>query len=194
MAEERKDAKNTLERVKEKFLHSNGLFFTWLRSSASSQVCGWIDMLCAFLAFSVLHLSPFLSTATGAFIGGVFNCIINYKFTFHAYGVQWRVAFFKFAFVWTGSMLLNSYGTQAVYYLVKDWHWLQEQMASVSDNGTFVVARLSVALTVSICWNFLLQRNFVFKPTRIDPYIGRFLDIFRIRKSDNHDNDKQEER
>ncbi|MDE6177557.1 MAG: hypothetical protein K2F86_00115, partial [Duncaniella sp.] len=81
MSKARKGAKAKLGKVKDKLLNSDGLFFTLMRSSVSSQVCGWIDTLCAFLAFSLLHLTPFLSTAIGAFIGGVFNCIINYRFT-----------------------------------------------------------------------------------------------------------------
>ncbi|MDE6637525.1 MAG: hypothetical protein K2K32_04735, partial [Muribaculaceae bacterium] len=79
-----------LSSIKEKVLHNDGFFFTFLRSSVSSQVCGWIDTITSFLVFSLLDLSAWLSTAIGAFVGGVFNCIINYKFTFHAYGVELR--------------------------------------------------------------------------------------------------------
>ncbi|MDE5735176.1 MAG: GtrA family protein [Duncaniella sp.] len=190
MSKARKGAKAKLGKVKDKLLNSDGLFFTLMRSSVSSQVCGWIDTLCAFLAFSLLHLTPFLSTAIGAFIGGVFNCIINYRFTFHAYGVEWRTALFKFAFVWAGSLLLNSFGTQVVYYFVKDWQWLQDEVATISNNGTFLAARLFVALMVSLCWNFLLQRHFVFRSTRLDPYVGRFLDIFRFGKAARQDKDR----
>lgn len=165
---------------KDKLLHNDGFFFTLLRSSVSSQLCGWIDTITSFLVFSFLHLSAWLSTAIGAFVGGIFNCIINYKFTFHAKGVEWRTALTKFAFVWTGSLLLNSFGTQVVYSLVRDWHWLQEA-TSISNDGTFLAARLFVALSVSLCWNFLLQRNFVFKTTPVDKYINKVLDhIFPV--------------
>lgn len=184
-----KDTNARLKQAKQKILHNDGFFFTLLRSSVSSQICGWIDTIIAFLSFSLLHLTPFLSTAIGAFIGGVLNCIINYRFTFHAYGVDWRAALFKFSFVWVGSLLLNSFGTQIVYYLIKDWEWIQ-QVTWISNNGTFLAARLFVALTVSLCWNFLMQRNFVFKVTRLDPYIGRLLDSlgvpkFKTNKTDN---------
>ncbi|MDE6010066.1 MAG: GtrA family protein, partial [Muribaculaceae bacterium] len=89
--------KEKLKTVKNKVLHNDGFFYTLLRSSLSSQLCGWIDTLTAFLIFSLLDLSAWLSTAIGAFVGGVFNCIINYRFTFHAYGVDIRAALVKFA-------------------------------------------------------------------------------------------------
>ena len=169
-----------LSGVKKKLFYSNGFFFTLLRSSVSSQLCGWIDTLTAFLAFSLFDLTAWLSTAIGAFIGGVFNCIINYKYTFRAKGVAWRTALTKFAFVWTGSLLLNSFGTQEVYSLVRDWEWLHEVTGGIAEDGTFLAARLFVALAVSLCWNFLLQRNFVFKESRLDPYINRVLDRLGI--------------
>lgn len=182
-----------LSRIGDKILHNDGFFFTLLRSSVSSQLCGWIDTITSFLVFSLLDLSAWLSTAIGAFVGGVFNCIINYRFTFHAYGVDWRAALAKFAFVWAGSLLLNSFGTQIVYHFVVGWDWLHATVG-ITDDMTFLAARLFVALMVSLCWNFLLQRNFVFKETRLDPYINRFLDHCGIGKR-NHNSciDDQEQ-
>lgn len=180
--------KEKLSKVKDKVLHNDNFFYTLLRSSVSSQLCGWIDTITAFLVFAILNLSAWLSTAIGAFVGGVFNCIINYKFTFHAKGVEWRTALTKFAFVWLGSLLLNSFGTQIVYSWVKDWHWVEHTL-SISKDGIFLAARLFVALTVSICWNFLLQRNFVFKTTCLDPYINRALDKIGIKVPAHHNTD-----
>lgn len=166
--------KSRLAQAKEKVLHNDGFFFTLLRSSVSSQLCGWIDTLISFITFAFLGLTPFLSTAIGAFIGGILNCTINYKFTFHADGVDIRIALAKYLFVWAGSLLLNSFGTQIVYHLAEDWTWLTET-TGVTKDGIFLAARLFVALMVSLCWNFLLQRNFVFKVTSIDRHIARVL-------------------
>lgn len=168
-----------MKNVKEKILHNDGFFYTLIRSSVSSQICGWIDTLISFVAFAVCHFTPFLSTAIGAFIGGICNCTINYKYTFHAKGVDIRVALVKYIFVWTGSLLLNSFGTQYVYHWVHDWQWLQET-AGIAKDGIFLAVRLTVALTVSVIWNFLLQRNFVFKTTWVDPYITRMLGAIGI--------------
>ena len=169
------------EQVNDKILHSNGVVYTLLRSSMSSQLCGWIDMIASFVLFSLCDLTPWLSTAIGAFVGGVFNCIINYRFTFHARGVDWRAAGTKFIFVWTGSLLLNSFGTQIFYYLMLKWEWLIEKFA-LSHDTIFLVARLFVSLVVSLAWNFLLQRNFVFRETWADKYIIRTLENLGITK------------
>lgn len=175
-------AKHNLKAIRHKILYSDGLVFTFLRSSASSQLCGWIDMIVSFVLFAFFHLTPWLSTASGAFVGGVFNCAINYSFTFHSRGVDWRAAITKFMFVWAGSLLLNSFGTQILYYLVRDWHWLTSTIG-LHDDAVFLAARLFVSLVVSLAWNFLLQRNFVFRESRVDPYIVKVLDRLGIKKS-----------
>lgn len=95
--------------------------------------------------------------------------------------MEWRIALFKYVFVWAGSLLLNSFGTQILYYWVHDWTWLQDTVGIAKD-GIFLATRLFVALAVSLCWNFLLQRNFVFKTTRLDKYIGRMLDRIGIHE------------
>ncbi|MBD5199211.1 MAG: GtrA family protein [Bacteroidales bacterium] len=177
-------SKPKLNKIKEKILHSDGFFFTLVRSSMSSQLCGWIDTLTSFLVFSLFDLTAWLSTAIGAFVGGILNCIINYRFTFHAVGVEWRVALTKFIFIWAGSLLLNSFGTQAVYSLVKGWSWF-ENVTGIGEDSIFLASRLFVALTVSLCWNFLLQRHFVFRTTRLDPYIAQLLHKLGIGKKSN---------
>ena len=171
-------------KLKEKVIHSDGFFFTLVRSSMSSQLCGWIDTITSFLVFSLFNLTAWLSTAIGAFVGGILNCIINYRFTFHAVGVDWRVALTKFIFIWAGSLLLNSFGTQAVYSLVKGWPWF-ENVTGIGEDSIFLASRLFVALTVSLCWNFLLQRNFVFRTTRFDPYLAKLLSKLGIGKKSN---------
>ncbi len=173
--------KKRLHKVKEQFLNDNGVVFTLLRSGASSQLCGWIDMIVSFVLFAFCNMTPWMSTATGAFVGGVFNCIINYRFTFHARDVAWRAVITKFLFVWVGSLLLNSFGTQILYYLVRDWHWLTSTIG-LGDDSIFLAARLLVSLIVSLAWNFILQRNFVYRQTRMDDYILRALDAIGIKE------------
>ena len=118
----------SLNAAREKLLHNDGFFYTLLRSGISAQICGWIDMLVSFMLFALIHLTPWLSTALGAFTGGIFNCIINYRYAFHAHNknVSRRAVTVKFLLVWTASLLLNSFGTQILYYNVRSWEWLRE--------------------------------------------------------------------
>ena len=166
--------------VADKLINSNGLVFTFLRSAVSSQAASWIDMGMSFVLFAWVGLGAFLSTAIGAFLGGVVNCVINYKFTFHAEGTPWRAVVVKYALVWTGSLLLNAYGTELLYGLLNHMTWLKE--IGFRPNGYFAAARLLVSLLVSWFWNFLLQRNFVYRPSGFDRYAVRFVDAVTFRK------------
>ncbi len=167
-------AKARGRRVAAKVMKSDSLVFTFLRSTVSSQCSSWTDMAISFALFAWVHLSPFLSTAIGAFVGGVVNCVINYRFTFHATAIPWKAVVVKFALVWAGSLLLNSYGTHALYYLFQRWNWLIEM--GFRPDGFFAAARLLTSLIVSLAWNFLLQRYFVFRTTAFDQKIVEIMD------------------
>lgn len=160
--------------VATKVMKSDSLVFTFLRSIVSSQASSWTDMIISFALFAWVHLTPFLSTAIGAFVGGVVNCIINYRFTFHATSIPWKAVVVKFALVWVGSLLLNSYGTHALYYLFTRWDWLIDM--GFRPDGFFAAARLLTSLVVSLAWNFLLQRYFVFRKTSYDQRIVNLMD------------------
>ncbi|MDE6258679.1 MAG: GtrA family protein [Muribaculaceae bacterium] len=160
-------------RVAAKVMKSDALGFTFLRSIFTSQCSSWTDMLISFALFAWVHLTPFLSTAIGAFVGGVVNCVMNYRFTFHAQEVPWKAVIVKFALVWAGSLLLNSYGTHALYYLFTKWNWLIEM--GFRPDGFFAAARLLTSLIVSLAWNFILQRYFVYRTTRFDKAIVEFV-------------------
>ncbi|MDE6556122.1 MAG: GtrA family protein [Duncaniella sp.] len=168
-------------RLTQTVLGSDSLIFTFLRSIVSSQAASWVDLGLGFALFAWVGLAPWLSTAIGAVAGGVVNCIINYRFTFHAQGVSWRAVIVKYALVWTGSILLNAGGTQAVYSLIKDWDWLER--IGFKPDGFYAAARLFVSLMVSWFWNFALQRRFVYRPTRFDRTAERFTNCILPSKS-----------
>lgn len=166
--------------MKDRFVNGGDIVTTFLRSSISSQIASWIDMGTGFLLFAFCHLAPWLSTAVGAVAGGVVNCCINYRFTFHASSVPVKAVGLKYTMIWIGSLLLNVYGTQIVYQLLEAMTWLQE--LGFKPNGYYAAARLSVSLIVSIFWNFLMQKNFVYRNTAFDPYAIRIVDALIPRR------------
>lgn len=183
MAESKPIEGSTHERMHEvgdKLLHSDKLLFTFLRSIVSSQAAGWTDMFIGFVFFAWVGLSPLLATGVGAICGGIVNCIINYRFTFHADGCDWRAVIVKYSLVWVGSLLLNSYGTAACYNLMSSWTWLET--IGFKPDGYYAVARVFTSLMVSWFWNFALQRYFVYRPQRVDKYFIAFLSAFGIGK------------
>lgn len=138
--------------------------FLFLKASVSSQIASWVDMGLSFVLFSVVNLTiydGFFAKAIGAATGGVINCCINYKWTFRPEGCSKRHVAIKYALVWLGSLLLNSFGTAFVTGSVSELPLLEEW--NISKDAVFFVAQLAVSLAVSICWNFMLQRYFVFK-------------------------------
>ena len=164
--------------IGDKLLHSDNLVFTFLRSVVSSQVCSWTDMGVGFLLFAFVIKTAWLTTAIGAIAGGILNCIINYKFTFRAQGCSKRAVMVKYTMVWIGSVVLNSWGTDALYWMLQHWHWLET--IGFRPDGYFAAARLTVSLLVGWFWNFVLQRYFVYRPTSFDPYAIR---LTNLRKS-----------
>lgn len=168
--------------LKDKFLHSGGLLSTFLRSSVSSQVASWIDLGTSMLLYSFVFvaLDPYyrsnLSVAIGAIAGGIVNCCINYRFTFHAAGQNVKAVGVKYFLVWTGSLLLNMYGTTGLATLLSRWEWLHN--LGFKPDAIFAASRLAASLAVSWGWNFVLQRNFVYRPTSFDNYAIRFVNLF----------------
>lgn len=168
------------KKIGEKLLKSDGWFYEFLRSAVSSQTAGWIDLGCRFVFYSFVFvgLSEFyrsnISVAIGAIIGGIVNCTINYKFTFHASGQNVKAVIVKYILIWGGSLLLNMYGTTFAFMGLSHWKWLHE--LGFDDKFIFTGATLLVSLIVSWGWNFVLQRNFVYRPNSLDPYFINFVD------------------
>jgi putative flippase GtrA len=65
---------------------------------------------------------------------------------------------FKYLFVWTGSILLNTAGTFALTELSGQY---------------FIFAKIVVAVGVALLWNYQLQRLFVYRDTHIVEKIKR---------------------
>ena len=168
-----------IKKVGTDIIKSDKLIYSFLRSAVSSQTASWADLFTAFALFAWVGLTPWLSTAIGALLGGVINCIINYRFTFHAKDCPWKAVAVKYAMVWVGSLLLNSFGTQALYHLLNNWPWLET--IGFRPDGYFAAARLIVSLLVSWFWNFVLQRYFVYSVTRFDKVAINFVNLFTYK-------------
>lgn len=163
-----------LKQLRSNIAHSDSLLFSFLRSGASSQAASWVDLSLGFALFAWLGLAPWLSAAIGALCGGAVNCVLCYRYTFHAQGCPWKAVIIKYAMVWLGSLILNSGGTEVCYYLIQDWNFLEE--LGFKPDGYYAAARIGVSLLVGWFWNFILQRYFVFRHSSFDPYAIRLVD------------------
>lgn len=170
--------------LKDKVVNGGGVF-TFLRSSVASQLASWTDLGLRFILFRfvLMGMNEFyrsnLSVAIGSVVGGIINCTLNYKYTFHASGQSVKAVGVKYFLVWTGSLLLNMYGTTFATLLVGRWTWLHT--LGFTTDGIFAAATLLVSLIVSLAWNFVLQRNFVYRQSKFDPAAIKFVNFFLPR-------------
>lgn len=165
--------KKRIKHIADDVIHNDNFIFSFIRSAMSSQAASWVDMIIGFVLFAWLGLKPWVATAIGAVCGGIINCIINFKFTFHAQGMSWKAVALKYIMVWIGSVLLNSFGTEGLYYLFNHWSWLET--IGFKPDGYYAAARIITSLLVSWFWNFILQRYFVYRVTKFDPYAINFV-------------------
>lgn len=177
--------KYSVKQLFKDFATSKSLVFTFLRSGISAQVCGLIDFIVSFVMFAWIGFKPIYATAIGALVGGICNAIVNFKFTYKDDESPWKAVAVKFTMVWIGSALLNSFGTEAIYWVLNQWHWLEK--IGFKPDGYFTVARLSMSGIVSLCWNFLLQRNFVYHCVPFDKTAVKIFDFIFFRRHRRHE-------
>lgn len=141
-----------------------------LKAMATSQASAWVDFVTSFAVFAWLDFSGGNAAAAGAIAGGIVNCTLNYKWTFR--GSQCPVAnvVVKYFMVWGGSLLFNAYGTEILTRICLDSSLFD--MWDIPRNLRFTIARLTVSLLVSVCWNLLLQRKFVYRYVKFDSVLS----------------------
>ena len=124
----------------------------FIKAQASAIVATCVDFGVTILLAQCFGLYYVCATVTGAVSGGVTNCIVNYKYVFSdAHQHKWCVAV-KYFVVWIGSILLNTYGTYALTELMQ---------------VHFLYPKVIVAVVVAVAWNYMLQRNFVYRNCHI---------------------------
>lgn len=148
-------------------------FVLFMKATVVAQIASWTDMGLGILLKLVFHVDIKLATAIGAFVGGVINCSLNYKWTFKANSCSVPAVVVKYIMVWTGSLLLNMYGTALLDNAFANSTTLAEWGIKAGVYTT--VARVGTSLIVSIFWNFMLQRYFVYRYNTFDPFLDGIL-------------------
>ncbi len=120
----------------------------FLKAQLSAFVGGLTDFGIYTFCFKVLSLSAPLSNVASGSLGAVVNFIINRYWSFDSKQESLGNQLWKFVIVVIGSILLKSSG---IYLLVDIW------------DVHFILAKISVELIVSLGFNFVLQKYWVFK-------------------------------
>jgi putative flippase GtrA len=155
--------------VKTKKRHS---LFMFLRAQLSAQFATLADFILTYVCFQWLGIYYVIATSIGAITGGIVNCVINYKWAFATKDCQFKWVFFKYILVWVGSFLLNVGGVYLLVELLKHHTFLWER----ASGFYLIIAKIIVAVIVSVGWNYVLHRYFVFQDAKI---LNRIKSIFK---------------
>lgn len=118
------------------------------RHQVAALISTAVDFAVMVLCVSGLGAAPSIGTAIGATAGGVTNFMLGRHWTFEAGEGAAAPQALRYAFVSGAS---------------RGWNTLGEWVLSERIGVQYVLARLVVALAVSVLWNFPMQRYFVFR-------------------------------
>ena len=111
---------------------------TFCKAQCSAWIASAIDFGTTIILAHVFGLWYGYSTFIGALNGGIANCLINYRWVFHAFEMKKRNIAIRYLVVWGGSILLNTYGT----YILTE----------LSDQY-FMFSKIIVSVIVAVFWN-----------------------------------------
>jgi len=128
-----------------------GVWQTLARHQLGAMVAGGLDFGAMILCVESLDASPVAGTVVGEALGALVNFWLGRGWIFHAAPDHPANQALRYAVVSAASGGWNALGE----YLLHDVARVQ-----------YVVARALVAVAVSLCWNFPVQRRFVFREGR----------------------------
>ncbi len=123
-------------------------FFTFTKAQGSALVATVADYFMRIVLNKIIGLSYINATFFGALTGGIVNCCINYRFVFSGNDTRKRDVAWRYFAIWTGSILLNTSGTA----------FFKEVLGVKA-----YFAMLITSAIVAVCWNYMMQRMFVFR-------------------------------
>lgn len=120
----------------------------FLRAQLSAFVGGLSDFAIYTFCYKMLLISaPFANALSGS-LGAIVNFTVNRYWAFNNTQVPIARQLWKFILVVIGSILLKSTG---IYFLVDVW------------KTHYILSKVIVELIVSLSFNFLLQKYWVFR-------------------------------
>lgn len=136
--------------------------WVFFKAQVSAQFASIVDFSVTILLATLFDVFYLYATFTGSVMGGVVNCFVNYRWAFHPKGVKKTHVAVKYLLVWGGNIFLNTWGT----YLLTEWltgmTWINDILGYYVDN-VFIAAKVIVAVTVALAWNYHMQRVFVYR-------------------------------
>jgi putative flippase GtrA len=120
----------------------------FLKAQCTSLVASGADYLVYGLLYWGCHVWYLTASMMGLITGGIVSFIVARNWAFDKGSRNIKMQAFLYFLVWNGNLLLNTAGV----YLVKE---------GFHADPTF--SKILVSIVVGISYNYLLQKNLVFK-------------------------------
>ena len=128
---------------------------TFTKAQLASLVATGVDFLVTWLLLRWAGVNSATASgiitfcgATGTLCGGVTNFLIGRNWVFNASERHWTGQLNRYALIWIGNLVLNASGL----YLLSRYTKMEP-----------MVAKIVIAILVAVCYNYTLQKRFVFK-------------------------------
>ena len=119
----------------------------FFKAQAASIFATLADFSMTFFLVEICHQHYLFAAAFGALTGAAVNFSMNRYWTFNVTSQSVKKQSYKYALVWTGSLMLNLSGT---YVLT---HFLLVN---------YILSKTITAICVGMGFNYTLQKNYVF--------------------------------
>lgn len=121
---------------------------TFLKANISSSIASFFDYIVTIFLVVLFRVDVVIASTTGTVCGGVLNFFIGRTWVFESRKRKVHQQAFRYVVVWTGNLILNTAGMYVLTKLLKIH---------------YVFAKLFVSLIVGFCYNYVLQKKYVFK-------------------------------
>lgn len=123
---------------------------TFTKAQFASILATGVDFGITFLLLRLAGVTIVASSATGTICGGATYFLLGRSWVFNAQEEKWLGQVNRYILVWIGNFLLNTAGV-----------WLLTHNTGLGFKDMF--AKVITAVTVAVCYNYPLQKRFVFK-------------------------------
>ena len=121
---------------------------SFFRYIIASFLATGVDFLVLISLTEVLNFWYLLSATIGAISGGIVGFLLGRNWAFMSKSANQSEQAFKYSFVWIGSIALNV----GLLYIFVEYFEIQ-----------YILSKIMVAIIVGVGFNYLLQKNFIFK-------------------------------
>ena len=121
---------------------------TFTKAQLAAILATGVDFAITFLLLHFAVVPIVAAGATGTICGGATNFLIGRNWVFNAQEQKWAAQLNRYVLVWIGNLVLNVSGL-----------WLLTHYTGLKD----MFAKIITAITVAVCYNYPLQKRFVFK-------------------------------